>query len=153
MKELYFSFGFLKESQCHLLRTNNIWHNLNQLKLKNFEISDKILKKYPAMKIISFDKLTYAGSLKNLEDILNNPQYPNHIFIQGDIGDGNKIKEILEKFEIDLFLSNYNKLCESQTLPHFLRSEFLLPPQLIFLLPISAKILLSLRADPANPRP
>jgi len=64
----------------------------------------KILKKNPELKIISFDLLTYAGSKKNLEDILNNPNYLNHCFIQGDICDGNKIKEILEKFEIDLIV-------------------------------------------------
>ncbi len=64
----------------------------------------KILKKNPEIKVISFDLLTYAGSRKNLEDILNSSNYPNHIFIQGDICDGDKIKEILEQFEIDLIV-------------------------------------------------
>ena len=34
-----------------------------------------ILKKYPDYEIINLDKLTYAGNLKNLTDVENNPRY------------------------------------------------------------------------------
>lgn len=35
-------------------------------------------------KVVNVDKLTYAGNLENLADIANNP---NHVFVEGDIGD------------------------------------------------------------------
>jgi dTDP-glucose 4,6-dehydratase len=40
------------------------------------------VKKYPDYKIISLDKLTYAGNLENLRDIENSS---NYIFEKGDI--------------------------------------------------------------------
>ena len=43
-----------------------------------------ILQKYPAYKIINYDKLTYAGNLDNLRDIEKNPRYK---FVKGDICD------------------------------------------------------------------
>ncbi|AKL97810.1 dTDP-glucose 4,6-dehydratase [Endomicrobium proavitum] len=41
-----------------------------------------ILSKYPNYKIINYDKLTYAGNLKNLKDIAKNKNYK---FVKGDI--------------------------------------------------------------------
>jgi dTDP-D-glucose 4,6-dehydratase len=35
-------------------------------------------------KIVNLDKLTYAGNLESLVSLKNNPQ---HVFVQGDIGD------------------------------------------------------------------
>ena len=43
-------------------------------------------------KIISFDKLTYAGNLENLQTILN---HKNHKFVKGDINDKEIISNIL----------------------------------------------------------
>jgi dTDP-glucose 4,6-dehydratase len=43
-----------------------------------------LLKTDPAVSVINFDKLTYAGNLGNLTDIANNPRYR---FIHGDITD------------------------------------------------------------------
>ena len=54
-----------------------------------------MLNKYSDIKIINFDKLTYAGNLENLKDIENNS---NYTFVQGDICE----KELIEK----LFVHN-----------------------------------------------
>lgn len=43
-----------------------------------------ILANYPSYHIINLDKLTYAGNLKNLADVEQNPHYR---FIKGDIAD------------------------------------------------------------------
>jgi len=43
-----------------------------------------LLKRYPHIKIINLDKLTYAGNLENLKDIEQDPRYE---FVQGDIRD------------------------------------------------------------------
>lgn len=43
-----------------------------------------ILVKYPDYKIINFDKLTYAGNLENLGDVVH---HPNYTFVRGDICD------------------------------------------------------------------
>ncbi|GAW29462.1 dTDP-glucose 4,6-dehydratase [Carboxydocella sp. ULO1] len=43
-----------------------------------------MLKKYPEVRIVNLDKLTYAGNLENLRDIEDNPNYR---FVKGDIAD------------------------------------------------------------------
>ena len=45
-------------------------------------------------KVINLDKLTYAGNKINLDTCLNDP---NHIFIEGDIGDSEKVLKLLEQ--------------------------------------------------------
>ena len=57
-----------------------------------------LLKKNNEIKTISLDKLTYAGSLKNLEKLENQH---NNFFIHGDIADEKLIAEILRKYCID----------------------------------------------------
>jgi dTDP-glucose 4,6-dehydratase len=42
--------------------------------------------------IVNFDKLTYAGNLQNLATLAENPQ---HIFVQGDICDGERVTTLL----------------------------------------------------------
>jgi dTDP-glucose 4,6-dehydratase len=44
--------------------------------------------------IVNLDKLTYAGSLRNLESLRDDPR---HIFVQGDIGDRELVRELLTK--------------------------------------------------------
>ncbi len=44
--------------------------------------------------IVNLDKLTYAGNLDSLESVSGNP---HHHFIQGDIGDSECIRQLLEK--------------------------------------------------------
>src|SRR6187551_1914947 len=45
-------------------------------------------------KLINLDKLTYAGNLANLADV---EQHPDHIFIQGDIGDNTLLASLLRQ--------------------------------------------------------
>lgn len=54
-------------------------------------------KKYPEYNVINLDKLTYAGSLKNLSEC---EEISNYRFIKGDICDANLIKELFEKYDI-----------------------------------------------------
>ncbi|MDO8652815.1 MAG: dTDP-glucose 4,6-dehydratase [Undibacterium sp.] len=46
--------------------------------------------------VINYDKLTYAGNLNNLVSLQNDQRY---IFVQGDINDGDKVAELLEKYK------------------------------------------------------
>lgn len=57
-----------------------------------------MFKKHENIKIINYDKLTYAGNLENLKYIAHNP---NYIFIQGDICDKDKLEKVFEKYDID----------------------------------------------------
>ncbi|HYF98389.1 MAG TPA: GDP-mannose 4,6-dehydratase, partial [Coxiellaceae bacterium] len=57
-----------------------------------------MLKNYKEIHIISYDKLTYAGSLNNLDN-LSNPA--NHVFIQGDICDYQGVSKLLRDYNID----------------------------------------------------
>jgi dTDP-glucose 4,6-dehydratase len=45
-------------------------------------------------KLINLDKLTYAGNLANLAEV---EQHPDHIFIQGDIGDTTLVGDLLKQ--------------------------------------------------------
>jgi len=57
-----------------------------------------MLRKYDDIRIINYDKLTYAGSLKNLEEL---PNSNYHHFIQGDICDTAQLSKILRQYNID----------------------------------------------------
>ena len=56
------------------------------------------VKKYPNYRIINLDLLTYAGNLENLSEIEN---YPNYVFIKGDIRDKQTVESIFQKYNID----------------------------------------------------
>jgi dTDP-glucose 4,6-dehydratase len=47
-------------------------------------------------KVVNLDKLTYAGNLENLDEISGNP---DHIFVQGDIGDAALISTLLAEHQ------------------------------------------------------
>ncbi len=57
-----------------------------------------MLRHYDDITIINLDALTYAGNLQNLEDL---PDPGRHIFVRGDIREGNRIKELIHKYQID----------------------------------------------------
>lgn len=57
-----------------------------------------MLYKYSNIKIINFDKLTYAGNLENLKDLENSPSYT---FIKGDICDKELIEKLFSENDID----------------------------------------------------
>ncbi|ASN04617.1 dTDP-glucose 4,6-dehydratase [Virgibacillus necropolis] len=55
------------------------------------------MKKYPTSQVITIDKLTYAGSKRNLSEVEN---LDNYQFIHGDILDENLMKDIFSDFNI-----------------------------------------------------
>lgn len=57
-----------------------------------------LIKKYPKIEIINFDKLTYAGNLDNLKAIADRP---NYTFVEGDIADEEAVAALLEKNEVE----------------------------------------------------
>ena len=57
-----------------------------------------MLSRYDDIKIVSYDKLTYAGSMDNLAN-LDNQQ--NHVFVEGDICDEQLVADTLRKHNID----------------------------------------------------
>jgi len=46
--------------------------------------------------ILNLDKLTYAGNLQNLASLKDNPQ---HVFVQGDIGDKTLVADLLAQYQ------------------------------------------------------
>ena len=56
-----------------------------------------ILNHFPLVKVVGFDKLTYAGSMDNLADCVTNP---NFTFVRGDIADPVAIKSVLTEHQI-----------------------------------------------------
>lgn len=56
------------------------------------------VNKYPEYHIINLDKLTYAGNLENLKDIEG---ASNYTFVKADICDFEKMKDILETYNVD----------------------------------------------------
>lgn len=57
-----------------------------------------MLGKHPDVQIIVYDKLTYAGSLDNLEPVTQNPHYK---FLNGDIADHDTVARVLAASQID----------------------------------------------------
>jgi len=57
-----------------------------------------MFNKYPDIKIINLDKLTYAGNLENLKRLKNGL---NYTFIHGDICDKELVKNIFSENDID----------------------------------------------------
>jgi len=51
-------------------------------------------------RVVNFDKLTYAGNLENLED-LRSDAGSRYFFERGDIGDGDRVREVLSQYHID----------------------------------------------------
>lgn len=47
-------------------------------------------------KVVNLDKLTYAGNVANLDDIQGNP---DHVFVQGDIGDAELVTKLLAEYQ------------------------------------------------------
>lgn len=58
---------------------------------------DHLINKYPQYLIINCDKLTYAGSLSNIDTFKNNPR---HHFIHGDIADAALIQDLFARHQI-----------------------------------------------------
>lgn len=57
-----------------------------------------MLQTYPDLTIVNLDKLTYAASMDNLQEVAG---LPRHIFVQGDINDRTLVNLLLRKYEVD----------------------------------------------------
>ena len=57
-----------------------------------------ILNNFPGIKIINLDALTYAGNLGSLSDCIDNPQ---HVFVHGNIQDGELVSKLIKEHNID----------------------------------------------------
>lgn len=57
-----------------------------------------MLERYPEIRVVSLDKLTYAGNKLNLSSV---EHLKNHIFVQGDIMDRSLVSSILRQYDID----------------------------------------------------
>lgn len=61
-----------------------------------------LLQKYPTYQVVVFDKLTYAGNLKNLLDVHDEPRYA---FVQGDIADHTAVAQAIREHHIDTIVN------------------------------------------------
>jgi len=53
-----------------------------------------ILAKYPDVKVVNLDLLTYAGRMENIRDFMHDPR---HKFVKGDIRDRNKVQQVMKE--------------------------------------------------------
>ncbi len=60
-----------------------------------------LLGTHRGCQVLSYDVLSYAGNLENLEAVMDHSQ---HSFVKGDIGDQQKIKEIFSSFRPDIVI-------------------------------------------------
>jgi dTDP-glucose 4,6-dehydratase len=56
------------------------------------------LEQNPDVQVVNLDALTYAGSLKKLDEVLTHPRYT---FVHGNICDETLVKEVFEEYAID----------------------------------------------------
>jgi len=61
-----------------------------------------ILKERSSYEVVNVDKLTYAGNLDNLSEVQHSSKYH---FVQADIVDFEKIKKIVEEFQLDAIVN------------------------------------------------
>lgn len=57
-----------------------------------------VLRTQPGVEIVNYDFLTYAGNLRNLEDIASDPRYA---FVRGDIADTVAVRAVMESHRFD----------------------------------------------------
>ncbi|MEW6510890.1 MAG: dTDP-glucose 4,6-dehydratase [Bacteroidota bacterium] len=56
------------------------------------------LNSHPGVRLVNYDKLTYAGNLENLRDVEDHGQY---VFVRGDICDRDAVSAAMKKFSVD----------------------------------------------------
>lgn len=61
-----------------------------------------MLNKYQDYKIVNLDLLTYAGNIKSLDDIKDNP---NYLFVKGDIADNKLVDKIVSENKINVIIN------------------------------------------------
>ena len=57
-----------------------------------------VLRTRPDIEVLNLDLLTYAGNLRNLEEVAEDPRYG---FIRGDIADRKKVGQVFQEHAID----------------------------------------------------
>ena len=61
-----------------------------------------MLNKHQDYKIVNLDLLTYAGNIKSLDDVKDNP---NYLFVKGDIADNKLVDKIVSDNKIDIIIN------------------------------------------------
>ncbi|GAP62330.1 dTDP-glucose 4,6-dehydratase [Ardenticatena maritima] len=61
-----------------------------------------MLNKYDDYRIVVFDKLTYAGRLENLHDVMDHPRFA---FVRGDICDAEAVERTIREYDIDTIVN------------------------------------------------
>ncbi|MCC8018326.1 MAG: dTDP-glucose 4,6-dehydratase [Rikenellaceae bacterium] len=62
----------------------------------------RLIRKYPAVRVVVYDALTYAGNLANLADIEGQPGY---VFVRGDITDAAAVERTMRNHDIDCIIN------------------------------------------------
>jgi len=57
-----------------------------------------VLRTQPGVEIVNYDLLTYAGNLRNLEEVASDSRYS---FVRGDIADNDSVRAVFEAHRID----------------------------------------------------
>jgi len=57
-----------------------------------------VLRTQPGVEIVNYDLLTYAGNLRNLDEVASDPRYT---FVRGDIADNGSVRTVFEAHRID----------------------------------------------------
>jgi dTDP-glucose 4,6-dehydratase len=68
-----------------------------------------LLEKYPDYRLVVFDKLTYAGNLDNLRDLVDTSRASGtderYRFVQGDVCDAAAVEEAIRQYKIDTIVN------------------------------------------------
>jgi dTDP-glucose 4,6-dehydratase len=57
-----------------------------------------VLRTQPGVEVVNYDLLTYAGNLRNLDEVATDPRYT---FVRGDIADNDSVRAVFEAHRID----------------------------------------------------
>ncbi|MCK4959557.1 MAG: dTDP-glucose 4,6-dehydratase [Planctomycetes bacterium] len=61
-----------------------------------------VLAEHADCVVVNLDKLTYAGNLENLADVMDNP---NHKFVKGDICDAGLVEKLIDDNKVDAIVN------------------------------------------------
>lgn len=61
-----------------------------------------IFAKYPKVKIVNFDKITYSGNKDNLKEFVSDTRYR---FIKGDVADKKRVDDIFKRYKPDYVIN------------------------------------------------
>ena len=77
--------------------------------------------------VLNYDKLTYAGNLDTLKNVVKHPCYQ---FVEGDICDRSLVKNAINQFKPDIIVTQH---IEYNYLPALILVKKRLAPQLFYL--------------------